>query len=70
MKPSEVEASNAKALRRSDGLVLRCREDGTEMKYITSSHDMYFWWCSACDAMILESGTSFSLCYLTPGEWK
>jgi len=70
MKPSEVEASNAKALRESDKLILYCRECGTVMEYVTGSHDMYFWWCPDCDAMILESETSFSLCYLTPGEWK
>ena len=61
MKSDEIEISNA---------ALRCREDGTKMQYITNKHDMNFWWCPVCDAMILESETSSSLCYLTPGEWK
>lgn len=73
MKSNEIEISNAKATHNRSVLrcsVLHCKEDGTKMQYITNKHDIYFWWCPVCDAMILESAAEFSLCYLTPGEWK
>ena len=61
------EELNAKFFK--EGLSPDCRECGQGMNRVGSGFNVTFWYCDKCDAMILESQESWSVLYMTGGDW-